>query len=147
MKLFLCPLLFFAAHLFSFDDTPGCFRELQQNFFSQKAISEALSLSNVSQSLWYPIIGDLNREQRRLPAAITARARAMSQNPMRRPFQREAAFELLYQEARRIYTGVLLQNGVTNPVVIDQTFNYIYQSAFERISACYEATPPSPSGG
>ncbi|MEX1012271.1 MAG: hypothetical protein WD595_05270 [Waddliaceae bacterium] len=138
MKYFIYPLLLIASHLFSVDDSPACFRRLQQDFFNEKIVTEALSLSSVPQNTWNMIILNLNKKKRELPTMISARARAMSRNPLSRPFDHEAAFTLLHQEAKRIYTDALLQNGVTNMSVIEQTFDYIYKTDSARISLCFE---------
>lgn len=125
MKKLAGMILFCMSILPVFGAEPKCYWNLADNFFFQdKAIMQALSLHQVTESSWTPIIRELQRQSRSIKSKVRQRAQELAENPFE-PYQANAAEKLLMHTLLEIFQGVLNSYLITNGSDITEMFEYI----------------------
>jgi len=137
--LFLLPL----TPLNAYDDSPTCFKEFETNFFPYDLLSEALSMSRISQSQWTLIYQELRNRSGRIADAVQNQARQMQPNPLDNPFNPEQAEKILMSVLYAEFDDVMRAFNVANPLLIRSTFDYIKSRQNRRLKACLESHLPS----
>lgn len=118
-------VLLLCMHVFCCAVEPQCFRELARDFFNNdQAIMQALSLHEITESSWTPIVKNLQRNSKNTISIIHQRARLMDVNPLN-PFQEKSAEQLLTVVLMESFQSVLNSYLITNPTDIREMFNYI----------------------
>ena len=121
-------------------EMPPCYRDLEVNFFNPTLVNEALSLHSVFQSSWSLINYELQKNVRRVPELVKARAREMERNPFEPTFQPQEASALLRQVLFDVFSQTLAEFNITNQNNVDEMFQYIRERQSHRFLACFGQT-------
>ncbi len=129
------------SHLFSADQSPPCYRQIQLDFFREDLIVSALSSYSVLQSLWALIYQDLQVAVQYVPGLVKTYANARNPNPLDPYFIPASAAEILQQALYQVYSTVMLRYAAATNNVIDQntingTFRYLWEQQYNRLAAC-----------
>lgn len=143
MKFFICAfVLTLTTGLFAFDASPRCFKDLSVNFFQTGIVSQALSMHKVDQSVWTPIVQQLQEVSKKVPDMVKKRARAMSPNPLEPVFIPEAAYSILTDVLFEVFSGVLISYNAYQDIRINgddikNMFDYIMSKQTSRFENCF----------
>jgi hypothetical protein len=130
------------APLFSADQSPPCYRQLQVDFFREDLLTSSLSLYVINQSMWIPIYQDLQIAAQYVPGLVQAYAREKNPNPLEPYFNPAVAAEILQKALFQVFQGVMQKYAATtfnNNIeqnTINGMFRYIWEQQFSRLSAC-----------
>jgi hypothetical protein len=131
--LFLCVL----SKGWSFVQDPNpCLRNLQQNFFREAVVTEALSFYNIPQGLWVPINNDLKVASARVPEQMKRMTSRMVPNPLEYPFQREVVAKLLKQALFEAFLSAMTNNNMVERPTVDMIFDYIFYRQAPFLISC-----------
>jgi len=117
-------------------EVPACYRDLELNFFRANLVNETLSMHSISQSNWNLINQELQRNVRRVPEIVRARAKQMIPNPLDTPFDREIALQLLQEVLLEVFSETLSLFQITNQNKVEEMFQYIREQQIERLTHC-----------
>jgi hypothetical protein len=122
----------------AYDDSGRCFKEIENDFFRQSTVFQALSLHNVFQSQWTPIMNDLRSRAREVPTLVAREAANSSPNPLS-PYDRIEAWNLLNRVLYRVFAQSLLSNRqlIFNEVDVKQMYAYIVSTQKARLIDCF----------
>lgn len=137
--LFIGVYLFTQTFVYSFNDEPACFRELQRSFFSYQLVDQALSLHNITQSRWEPIRKSLDGKSTLIPLILRQKASQLVRDPLEYPFQVEIAENLLQEVLFEVFREVMFENGVVSESDIGEMFMYIGMHQNLRWLKCLKA--------
>jgi hypothetical protein len=139
VRRFLTLLLFISFELTAYYDPPPCYEQLPSVFFNPIYVSQALSLHNVWQSEWTPIIQLLREEAAGIPKILRERADRMRPSPLDHPFDPVKAYKLMNEALFAVYERVLMEyrNYRFNPNDIIETFIYIREQQYPLLEGCF----------
>ncbi len=132
----------FSSPIFSYDQSPPCYKQLQQSFFREDLLVSGLSLYSVNQNMWSNINRDLQAAALNVPSIVESLARAKNPNPLEPVFIPGAAAEILQQALFSVFEGVMRHyaaqglNTVINQNTINGIFRYIWEQQYNQIAAC-----------
>lgn len=141
--LSLCLGTFLMASALSgvFNDESPCFKDLQTHFFRPDLVMEALSLHEVYQSQWQPIVQKLQDSSKDVPQLLKLKAENLElsgqRNPLLSPFDPEGADKLLNEILMQVFTNVLRESNVLLESDIKDMYVYIRNKQTDRLKACY----------
>lgn len=135
MKIVKIIFLLFCMNLAAYDARPSCYRDLERNFFEEKAVTTALSLWQVQQGQWRSIVYELKKQSQEAERLIKEKAARYSVNPLQNPFQPDVAKSLLKETMWQIFRRVMIESGFYDPVAMERMFQHIWESD-PRISSC-----------
>lgn len=152
MRLVYLSLIFIissVSFLQAADRLPGCYRDLQVNFFESKAVMEAFSMHYIPQNMWAPLVRALQVESQRVPEMIRAQGMQMRPNPLD-PFDAGPAMDILRNSLFAVFTEVLNSYNYNQDLKINQgdiveMFNYISNKQAYRIDRCFGRVSPETS--
>ncbi len=138
MRWLLGALLLLAEQqvVYGFYDAPRCFRELHSRFFTAEVLYPILSLHEVPQSQWEPILTKLQARSKDVPNKVRELARRLSPNPLENPFQKKEAEELLKKVLLEIFEGTLRESNVFHTSSIQDMFEDIWLKQAPLLNKC-----------
>jgi hypothetical protein len=130
-----------SSPLCSYDQSPPCYRQIQQNFFRQDLLVAGLGLYSVNQNIWLNIYQDLQRGVQSVPSMVEALARSKNPNPLDPTFIPGVAAEILQQALFNVFQGVMRFYAAQGNTIIDQNtingiFRYIWEQQYNQLAAC-----------
>lgn len=130
-------------NLQAFNAEPPCFKDLEENFFRDDLVLQALSLQYnwYSQGQWALIVRGLHDRSRDIPYMLERRASLARPSPLEYPFQYEQASKLLFEILFEVFHQVMIESGITNEGIINSMFKYIRDQQANRINACLGTKP------
>ncbi len=132
----------FASPVLRADQSPPCYKEIQQTFFRQDLLVAGLSLYSVNQTIWINIYRDLQNGIQRIPFIVESLARAKNPNPLEPVFIPGVAAEILQQALYSEFARVLrfYANQGSNIIINENTiigiFRYIWEQQYPQLEAC-----------
>lgn len=126
--------------LYSYDDTPNCFKELETNFFQPDVVIQALSINQGYvdyQNRWVPINNELKRRSQDVPSMVKRKADQMTPSPLEYPFQPEAASQLLWEALYEVFNSVMHDYAIYDQALIRNMFNYIRAQQEQKLTSCF----------
>lgn len=138
---FLWMFLLLPLSLFSFDDQPPCFKEMQTTFFRQEYVEHALSLHNVYQARYPIIMQSLRSRSQSVPETMKQRTMLIVPSPLDYPFDPVASGNLLKDILLEIFVAVMKENLVSNGNYVNENdvkdmFNYIFNRQLNEWNKC-----------
>lgn len=117
MIRFCCFCIFFIVPLlgFSYEDTPSCFRELEQSFFDSQSVGRALQNSGIDQGQWSPIMLDLKQASKGIPERLRRMGNSMQPDPFQHPFNAKVAGKLLDEVLYQTFVEVMTPYANADP--------------------------------
>ncbi len=137
MIKFCLTLILFPLCLAAWDVTPKCYRNLEETFFEEGALFQALSLYRVPQSTWTPVYYALKRRSKNLHPIIWKRARKMDPNPLQERYLKDPAAKLLEEALIEAFTSVLKSYIFNNKTDIKAMFRYVEEKQVAKIEKCF----------
>lgn len=134
-----------SAPIYSYDQSPPCYRQIQQSFFRQDLVATALSLYSVHQSNWLNIYNSLQRASYQVPTLVQAYAASLNPNPLDPVFMPDQALGILQKALFDVFQGVMGYTRGQDPYsVMDQNtingmFKYIWEQQVNQIVACFQS--------
>jgi hypothetical protein len=132
-------LLSYRGLVFSIEDIPLCYKELEVNFFKYETVVQAFSMHRIGQSQWSYLANALKEKSKVVPDLVNAQAQQLNPNPLERPFQVQAAVDILQKALFLVFRQVLLESNVTevtNEVAVREMFQHIWMSQHRTIVNC-----------
>lgn len=132
----------FVSPLSAADQSPPCYRQIQQTFFRQDLLVAGLSLYSVPQNIWVNIYNDLRNGSLRVPSIVDSLARAKNPNPLDPIFIPGVAAEVLQQALFSVFSGVMRfyasqgSNIVINDNTITGIFRYMWEQQYSQLEGC-----------
>lgn len=129
--------------IYSWDDSPPCFKSLQRNFFRETYLNETFSFhqTDVTQSNWNAIYRALQQGMELVPGMVKRRAEALDVNPLDNPFQPQIAKQILLDVLYEVFVKVMYTYGVQDPYAIRDMFNYVVSKHLADMNACFGPEP------
>ncbi len=134
--------LLITSPILSYDQSPPCYKQLQQSFFREDLLVSGLSLYSVNQNMWANINRDLQAAALNVPSIVISMARAKNPNPLDPVFIPGAAAEILQQALFSVFQGVMRYyaaqglNTIIDKNTINGIFRYIWEQQYNQIAAC-----------
>ncbi|HRD55770.1 MAG TPA: hypothetical protein PLC42_05165 [Parachlamydiaceae bacterium] len=127
---------------FAFDASPPCFRDLEVNFFQPAIVNQAFSIHGVDQSVWVPILQNLQIASKEVPALLRERGKKMSPDPFDPVFIPEIAFELLNETLFEIFANVIATYNPNQVLRLNgndiwNMYQYISNEQSKKIERCF----------
>lgn len=123
-------------------DPVPCFKNLETNFFKEDLVRQALSLYNIPQGVWNPIVIQLRGASGEVPNRMRAKTRGMVPNPLEYPLQREPAAKLLKEALHEVFVEVMAANAMPEQPTADLIFEYIFSRQRSSIERCLGVEMP-----
>lgn len=145
MKICSCLLALLVSFVFklsAFDASPPCYKNLQTHFFQPLIVTEALSLYNINQGAWTPIIQNLNEASKKIPRIIQEKSNRMNPNPLSPVYLPELAEELLTNTLFEVFVDIITtynfpQGGSVNGQNVDSMFKYLLDKQKNEWDRCF----------
>lgn len=122
----------------SYNASPSCMRSLEENFFDNTTVSQALSLHRVDTGSWTPIYEDLVYYSKDIHRIIEQEAKRQNPNPLYNPFDPEKAEKLLLNALYTVFYNTLTYHQVTNVNDIQEMFSYVVEHNRPRLETCFK---------
>jgi hypothetical protein len=121
------------SSLGAWDATPTCAKQLEKDFFNEKAVLKSLSTSSyVQMNQWTLIAQEIKAKSSNMYDLVKGVAGRYSPNPLEYPYDQKKSEEV-YQEAFfDLFAQVLRAHFVTDPTALEQMFNdLMFQHKFQ----------------
>ncbi|MBA2727331.1 MAG: hypothetical protein H0U49_04060 [Parachlamydiaceae bacterium] len=132
-----------SSPLYCYDQSPACYKQIQQTFFRQDLLVAGLSLYSVNQNIWLNIYNDLQNGASSVPSIVDNLARAKNPNPLDPVFLPGASAEILQQALFSVFQGVMNKYAyeASSSTVINQNtivgiFRYMWEQQYSLLEAC-----------
>lgn len=128
--------------LYSYDDTPACFKEIAVSFFQPEIVMKALNINQGYvdfQNRWVPITNELRRRAQDVPNIIKQKSDRMTPSPLEYPFQPDAAAQLLWEALYGVFNSVMHDYAIYDQALIRNMFNYIRAEQEPKLLACFSS--------
>ncbi len=136
LKVLLLLIIPFQVH--GYDDSPGCFVEIQNSFFQQDSVLQAFNLYRVPTNQMNSLYNELKYRARDVNYIVTQRARRMKPNPLENPFNAEESKSLFLSVLFEIFNETMQINNITNDRDIRQMFEYILEKREGYLNSCLQ---------
>lgn len=133
IKFFLLFIFVAFSSLSAYEDR--CFRDIEDSFFNERFVFEAMSLRNVYQSQWTPIYSMLRDRARSVRSIVQKKARNITPNPLS-PYDKKEAAAVLKQTLYDVFADVMRYYGI-GEIDIRGMFKYISDQQRGRLRACF----------
>ncbi|MCB1113830.1 MAG: hypothetical protein KDK62_03655 [Chlamydiia bacterium] len=140
MKILKIIFLFFLLPLSAYDDRPGCYKDLERNFFNDQIVTTAFGLWTVPKGSWRSILRRLKEGEVNAESIIEKKSKRYSVNPLQNPFQPDVAKALLKETMKQIFIRAMVDSGYFDPASMDKMFDFIWEQD-PRIQKCLSEAP------
>lgn len=135
MLVWLIPFILMGQNL-SAEEIPPCFVQLERQFFSFRAVEQALSLYEVPQGAWGHITSELQASGALIPQKIRERANRLGKNPFNYPFDRKGASGILDAVLYETLVQVLDKWGVRDEPSRRGIYQYLKEQSAPLFRSC-----------
>lgn len=118
---------------------PRCVQDLAVNFFSPDLVRQALSLRNVPQGGWNPIINQLSTASHSIPQIMHAKVSRYVYNPLDTLAQQKIALQILQETLFDTFVSVMRNNNyaiLLNQEDFRDLFDFIWKNQLRNIRTC-----------
>lgn len=122
-------------------DPVHCVEELEQNFFQSRVVFQSLSLHEVRQELWVPIIQLLQVKSREIPDRIKRKTAFMVPNPFEYPMNKRKAEKILKQVLYEVFVDTMRFYNNNGQPQMDLVFNDIFEKRETAWKRCFSSFP------
>jgi hypothetical protein len=118
-------------------DPIPCIRDLENHFFDEKIVFQALSLYNIRQELWVPIINQLRQKSVTIPERMKLRTAFMTPNPIEFPVDRLKTAKILKIVLSEVFIETLRFFQANERPNADMAFEYIFSEQIPELIRCF----------
>jgi len=140
-SLWIIGALFYSFQVVAFPtvvpDPIPCLRELETHFFMDSIVIQGLSLYNIRQELWQPIVESLQRRSLEVPERMKRRTAYMVPNPIEYPLQRAVTAKILKEVLLEVFMEAMRENYANERPTADLVFDYIFTEQLPNFIRCF----------
>ena len=125
-------------------DPSPCLKDLQLHFFETSRVNEVLSMYQVRQELWNPIVLDLQFRTLEVPEIMKRMTNRMVPNPIEYPMNKFETARLLKTSLLQVFRESLKETNATQrglihvqESTIDLMFNYLLYKKLPKLIDCF----------
>lgn len=127
------------------DDPTKCMLALEKSFFQYDVVSVMLSLYQIPQGVWEPLILDLQKKALSVNQRMKKKVANDVPNPLEYPVNKEAARQLLKETLYDVFLEALNESTLLNvqnafslsDQLISDMFEYIYNQQESKFIDCF----------
>jgi hypothetical protein len=136
-------LLCTQSYLTAWDDTPNCFKKIEEEIFNQRNLDQTFSmhLYYMNQGSWNILYKLLRDQTHDLHQKLRKAGNQFERNPFDHPFQPKAALNLLHDTLFIGFERVMRENNVNSAEVITSMFDEIWRKQAGRLAECLHLAP------
>lgn len=135
--LFTLSIILCSMSLYGWDASPPSFLKLEESFFNEFYLDQALSLHHVWQSDWDAINRDLKREGRGIHQLIRIISNRTPGYPIDYPFNTKEMAAILQKVLWDLFVKVMYQHNYTVESDLREIFNYVRGQQIDRLTDCF----------
>lgn len=113
-----------------------CLQNLETNFFQPALVQQGLSLYEIPQGVWSPIIQDLQGGSIGIPNRMKRKTAMMVHNPLAYPLQRGEAAKILKATLYEVFMETMARYAVNEQPTADLVFDYIFSKQMDNLVQC-----------
>lgn len=117
-------------------DPIPCVLDLETNFFIPVVVEQGLSLYQVRQELWIPIVQSLQKKSLDVPMRMKKRTAFMVPNPIEFPMQRFQTAKILKDVLFEVFAESMKEYDVIG-APINLVFQYIFSKQLPSYIRCF----------
>lgn len=126
----------------AYGEIPSCFKEIEDTFFKEKYVSQAMSMHDVPRGQWVPINDALQSQQPSIRKLVEERAKKRNPNPLDSPFDPVGAREVLMDILYEVFANTMRNNYVFNEGDIRLMFYFIRSKNLPQLKECFGENIP-----